>query len=85
MVKKKNPNKNVKFYDESFLSAKIGVERRDFHRRIKPIILSDFDSELKRENISNPDIGLDEDGNIWLGNISHTKLIETNVSISLYI
>lgn len=76
----------VKFYDEKFLAKKFKVERLDFHRRIKPIIINDFKSELNKLGIKNPDIGLDEKDFIILGDpLSHVKIIETKLHISTYI
>jgi len=40
-------NQKIKFYDEVFLSKKLGIDRRKFHREIKPIIISDFPEIIK--------------------------------------
>ncbi len=53
-----------KFYDEKYLAQKLQIERRKFHREIKPLILRDFKKELQKINVENPDIGLDENDNI---------------------
>jgi ribosomal protein S17 len=76
----------VKFYDETFLAQKIGVERRVFHRKIKPRILKDFKDELKALKINNPDIGLDENDVVILGDSrDHSRTINTKLSIQSYI
>jgi hypothetical protein len=40
-----------KIYEEERLAAILEVERRFFHRKIKPQIIKDFKSELKMKNI----------------------------------
>ena len=76
----------VKFYDEKFLAEKFKVIRLYFHRRIKPIIINDFKSELNKFEIKNPDIGLDEKDFIILGDpLNHNNIIETKLHISAYI
>ena len=76
----------AKFYDEKFLAQKFKVERQDFHRRIKQIIISDFKDELNKLGIKNHDIGLDEKENIVLSDpLNHENIIETNLHISAYI
>lgn len=79
------PKRDVKFYDEIFLSKKLGIDRRKFHREIKPIILSDFPDICKELNSENPDIGLDSAGNLYLANVEHTIIKPTGFSIIDYI
>lgn len=75
----------LKFYDEKYLASKLGIERRKFHREIKPIIVSDFKNELQKFKVENPDIGLDENDNIYfLDPKDHSRMIETNLSIFAY-
>jgi hypothetical protein len=88
-AKKKKAEKNskveVKFYDENFLARKLGIDRRKFHREIKPIIISDFPEIIKETGTDNPDLGLDFADNLYLGNIDHTSVKETGLSIFDYI
>ena len=87
--KKKKPGfirKNqVKFYGEVFLSKKLGIDRRKFHREIKPIIISDFPEIIEELGCENPDIGLDYLNNLYLGNIDHTIIKSTGLTIFDYI
>lgn len=76
----------VRFYDEQELARRLGVDREDFHRRIKQIIIKDFKKELMEIGIRNPDIGLDENDNIYLSDPrDHSNVIPTNLNISAYI
>lgn len=88
-AKKKNADENikmdVKFYSEDFLSRKLEIDRRKFHREIKPIIISDFPEIIKEIGSDNPDIGLDSSDNLYLGNINHTIVKSTGFSIFDYI
>ena len=72
-------NQKIKFYDEVFLSKKLGIDRRKFHREIKPIIISDFPEIIKELGCENPDIGLDASGNLYLANIEHTIIKQLNL------
>lgn len=75
-----------KIYNKSYLSEKLGVEQRIFHRRIKPRIIKDFEKELDKIDLKNPDIGLDEEGLIYLVDTKDTTVyIETLLNISAYI
>lgn len=88
-AKKKKPkspeNQKIKFYDEVFLSKKQGIDRRKFHREIKPIIISDFAEMIKELRCENPDIGLASEDNLYLGNMEHTIIKSTGLSIFDYI
>jgi hypothetical protein len=75
----------VNFYSTEFLAKKFKVDRRKFHREIKQIIINDFKRELLEEGIKNPDIGLDENNNIYLADSNHSTVIETNLNISAYL
>jgi len=55
----------VKFHDEHFLAQKLGVDRRYFHRHIKPIILADFPEIIREIGSTNPDVGLDAHNNLY--------------------
>lgn len=79
------PKSKVKFYDEKFLSKKLGIDRRKFHREIKPIIISDFADIIKELGSDNPDIGLDALDNLYLSNVDHTIIKSTGLSIFDYI
>jgi len=63
----------VSFYSTEFLARKFKVDRRKFHREIKQIIINDFKKELQKEGIKNPDIGLDENENIYLADSNTTQ------------
>lgn len=79
------PKNEVKFYDEVYIAKKLGIDRRMFHRKIKPIILSDFPEICKELGSDNPDIGLDAENNLYLANIEHTIVKQTGLSIFDYI
>jgi len=70
---------------EVFLSKKLGIDRRKFHREIKPIIISDFPEIIEELGCENPDIGLDYLNNLYLGNIDHTIIKSTGLTIFDYI
>lgn len=82
---KQIPKGDVKFYDEIYLSKKPGIDRRIFHREIKPVILSDFPEICKELNSENPDIGLDSADNLYLANIERTIIKSTGLRIFDYI
>lgn len=90
MAKKKKKDthfdkKDVKFYDENYLAKKLGIERRKFHRDIKPIIIADFKEIINELGCDNPDIGLDSSNNLYLSNIDHTIIKSTEHSIFDYL
>ncbi len=45
-------------------------------------IVSDFKNELKNKNISNPDIGLGSQNNIYLSDSNHVEIIVTNLNVT---
>lgn len=47
--------------------------------------MKDFQIEIKELDCDNPDIGLDSDYILHLGNPSHTKNISTGISIFEYL
>lgn len=77
--------KHVKFYNETYLSKRLGIDRRKFHREIKPIIVADFPEICKELESDNPDIGLDSSNILYLSNIEHTIVKSTGLSIFDYI
>lgn len=85
MTKRKKKALKVNFHDEEFLAKKLSVERRVFHREIKPIILADFPEILEKLKVTNPDIGLDKDDIIYLADPNHNIVLSTKSNISLYI
>lgn len=76
---------NITYYDSEELAKKFGVSKREFHREIKTYIVTDFRKELDDNNISNPDIGLDSNNNIYLSDTNHTVIMETELNVSDYI
>lgn len=48
------------------MGKKLGVSQEDFHRDIKPEILKQFKKESKQIGAKNPNIGVDDSGNIVL-------------------
>ena len=74
----------VRFYDEKFLAKKLGVEKRYFHRIVKPQILKDFFEILIELNVENPDIGLDENDIIYLADPNHKTVKSTQLTIFDY-
>lgn len=75
----------ITYYDSEALAKKFGMSRRDFHRKIKTYIVSDFKKELDEKNISNPDIGLDSQNNIYLSDTDHSEVIPTDLNVTDYI
>lgn len=74
-----------KYCNEKRLAYILKVDRRHFHRKIKPLIINDFKGELKQKNIENPDIGLDRNGYIYLVDPRNSKIyIKTNLHIDSY-
>jgi len=74
----------IRFYDETHLANLLGVDRRIFHRTIKPQIIKDFPEILMKLHVDNPDIGLDENNVIHLADHSHTKILPTQLTIFDY-
>jgi len=75
-------------YDIKYLAKLLNVSEREFHSQIKPLIVRDFQSELKRMGVKNPDILLDENHLIYLADPTNHKVpspIATNVEIFSYI
>jgi hypothetical protein len=63
----------------------LGVDSRAFHRDIKPAILQDFAADLRRRNVRNPDVGIDDAGNIIFRDPRTRRVIvRTNVPASSY-
>ena len=59
----------------------LGVTKEEFHKPggIKDLIKTQFSKELKEAGITNPDIGIDEVGNLLLKHPKNNKIINTNV------
>ena len=74
----------IKFPDSNELGGIFGVTRREYHRKIKPYILSDFRDELNEKAINNPDIGIDQNNFIYLSDSKHEEIITTNQSVEDY-
>jgi hypothetical protein len=73
-------------YDSEYLANLLGITAREFHRKIKPMIRKDFESELNELGVENPDIGLDSEKLIYLVDPrDHSVYYETRLSISAYI
>jgi hypothetical protein len=66
------------------LAERLGVSRNAFHRDVKMKILKDFSAETNRIGAKNPDIGVDEAGNIVLRNPKTLAEARTGVSLSSY-
>ena len=63
----------------------LGVDSRTFHRDVKPGILQDFATELRRRNVRNPDVGVDDAGNIIFRDPRTRRvIIRTGVPASSY-
>ena len=68
-----------------YLAAILDTDARTFHREIKPFIIKDNEEFLSKVAYSNPDIGLDDDGKIYLVNPQDNKeYIETDRNIQDY-
>jgi hypothetical protein len=71
--------------NEKYLAYLLKVDRRYFHRKIKPLIINDFKAELKQKGIENPDIGLDKTGCIYLVDPRNSKVyVDTKLSLDSY-
>lgn len=76
---------NIRFPDSNQLAREFGVTRREFHREIKPFIVADSKGLLNQHNITNPDIGIDVEQNIYLRSSDHDIIIETGLTIQDYL
>lgn len=75
-----------KVYSIKYLADLLELTESDFHRDIKPLILRDFKKELNDNGIKNPDIGLDEDYEMYLVHpLDTTNYIITDTKIFDYI
>lgn len=66
------------------IARRLGTTKKKFHSTIKPQIKRDFAAELRKINATNPDIGINELGNIALRHPQTGKEIITNVSLLDY-
>jgi RHS repeat-associated protein len=76
---------SYKFPSADELAKLLSVKVNEFHTNIKPLIKRDFAKEMKRIGTTNPDIGLDNLGNIILKNPSTGVTVETGIPLSAYI
>lgn len=74
----------IRYYKPDELAAIFGIDILSFHRKVKPIIISDFKKELSERNIKNPDIGIDENERIYLTNVEHTVIFDTELTVNDY-
>ena len=66
------------------IAKRLATTVKIFHDQIKPMMKKDFSSEMKKINSTNPDIGIDEIGNIVLKNPKTGKTISTNFPLDAY-
>jgi hypothetical protein len=66
------------------MAERLGVSPNGFHREIKPQIVKDFSAEAKGIGAKNPDIGVNEAGNIVLRNPKTGAEVHTDVPLNSY-
>jgi RHS repeat-associated protein len=66
------------------LAGRLGVGVKQFHKNIKPGIVQDLGAEAKRIGAKNPDIGVNEAGQIVLRNPKTGAVIATDVPLDAY-
>ncbi|MDI1316266.1 hypothetical protein [Flavobacterium sp.] len=75
-----------KFYSKEEISDLLNVDGEEFHREIKKIIKADFKAELKRINVTNPDILLDDKYKMRLADPrDHNNFYDTDLEIHEYL
>jgi hypothetical protein len=67
------------------LAKTLGTNVRGFHKVVKPQIVKDFASELRRFGARNPDIGLTDAGHIVFRHPKTGKTFITDVLMELYL
>ncbi len=75
----------VKFLSVKELARRLGVSQEAFHRSIKPAIIRDFPSELKNLGTENPDIGINQAGNLVLRDPRSGRTVGTDVPLQSYL
>jgi hypothetical protein len=74
------------YYSSQELAKILKVSEEDFHRQTKRLIKKDFENELKKIAVTNPDILLNENKIIFLADPrDHNNFVNTNLSIFDYI
>ena len=72
-------------FDTNKILSELGVDIKTFHKDIKKSIKADFNVELKKTGIKNPDIGFDKNGNIIFRDpVSKKIVLRTDVNIKNY-
>ncbi len=66
------------------LAKVLNTTEKDFHDNIKPIIKDQCKKEMKIIDSTNPDIGYDDDLNMWLKHPVTEKEINTKIPITAY-
>lgn len=66
------------------VAKRLGTTVNDFHKNIKPLMKKDFGQEMKKIGTTNPDILIDNTGNIVLKNPASGKTILTGVPLRSY-
>jgi RHS repeat-associated protein len=80
----KSKPKNAKNTFQDVLKV-LNLTVRDFHRKVKPEILTDFRTELRNTGVKNPDIAMNPNGNIIFRDpVSKRTILETSVPMSSY-
>ncbi len=79
-----NGGGQAQFPSSDQLAKQLGVESRQFHQEIKPQIVRDFAAEAKSIGARNPDIGVNQQGNIVLRNPATGAQVQTTVPLSSY-
>ena len=74
----------VTFPSATELAKRLGVSAKTYHKKTKGHIKGDFKKESQKIGTTNPDIGINDDGNIVLRNPKTSETIETDVPLDSY-
>ena len=74
----------AKFPSAKELGKRLGVSEEKFHRDVKPEILKQFKKESNQIGSKNPNVGVDESGNIVLQNPKTKQTVETGLPLDSF-
>ncbi|HCN06198.1 MAG TPA: hypothetical protein DIS79_11335 [Bacteroidetes bacterium] len=83
--KQKSDPRNYKFFSKEEMARRLGVTVDKYHHAIKKRIVKDHKAILnKKRGLDNPDIGVDDAGNVVFKDLRDGSTIPTNTPLSKY-
>lgn len=88
MVRKKKPGVRPRTprvrFDKAHICAVLGCSEDDFHRNVKADIVRDFINKIAAKGLANPDIGVDDAGNVVFRDPRDGRCVFTDVPLDSY-